>query len=180
MCVCGLKRSIQRSELSWTNQNTNDRIISWEELREEASAAISHGARHRGCIFLSLLVSGLLGLNLLDALSAIIAERAQGRGADVTWSAGWRLGNYVGQLLDCLGIRKTRREVKEVEEEGGGETRGFSGDWRGGWVWRLEGVSVPWWRGKSSRGELLWEEAGQAGLTGSHQWDVIPLGETVQ
>lgn len=37
---------------------------------------------------LSLLVSGLPRLNLLDALSPIIAERARGRGADVTWSAG--------------------------------------------------------------------------------------------
>lgn len=36
----------------------------------------------------SLLVSGLLGLNLLYALSAIITERKQARGADVTWSAG--------------------------------------------------------------------------------------------
>lgn len=72
---------------------------------------------HRGgSVLLSLLVSGLLGLNLLDALSAVIAERAQGWRADVTWSAGCRLGNYVGQLLDCLGLRK-------AEGRGGGSSR---------------------------------------------------------
>lgn len=85
----------------------------------------------RGSVLLSLLVSGLLGLNLLDALSAVIAERAQGWRADVTWSAGCRLGNYVGQLLDCLGLREAEGGVGSggvVEGEGGkGETSKFNG-----------------------------------------------------
>lgn len=63
-------------------------IISLEELGEDKNPASSRGPHLRGRVFLSLLVSGLLGLNLLDALSPIIAERAQGWGADVTWSAG--------------------------------------------------------------------------------------------
>jgi len=75
----------------------------------------------RGRVFLSLLVSGLLGLNLLCAL---IAERAQGRRADVTWSAGRRLGNYVGQLLDCFGIRKP-----EGRERGGGAKKSSEGNY---------------------------------------------------
>lgn len=72
----------------------------------------------RGSVLLSLLVSGLLGLNLLDALSAVIAERAQGWRADVTWSAGCRLGNYVGQLLDCLGLRKAEGRGKSSRRGG--------------------------------------------------------------
>lgn len=75
---------------------------------------------HRGSVLLSLLVSGLLGLNLLDALSAVIAERAQRWRADVTWSTGCRLGNYVGQLLDCLGLRKSRGEGKRSRRGGRG------------------------------------------------------------
>lgn len=59
-----------------------------EEHCEVESVASSLGPHHRGCVLLSLLVCGLLGLNLLDALSAIIAERAQSREADVTWSLG--------------------------------------------------------------------------------------------
>lgn len=94
----------------------------------------------KGCVSLSLIVSGLLGLNLLYALSAIIAERAQAKAADVTWSAGWRLGNYVGQLLDCLGIRKPEgRKERERGRQGGGEglkdSAGTEGEgchnWRG-------------------------------------------------
>lgn len=46
------------------------------------------GPHHSGCVLLRLVVCGLLGLNLLDALSAIIAERAQSWGADVIWSLG--------------------------------------------------------------------------------------------
>lgn len=85
---------------------------------------------HRGSVLLSLPVSGLPGLNLLDALSAVIAERARGWGADVTWSAGCRLGNYVGQLLDCLGLRKAEgRGI--VVERGEGETSKVSGHGRG-------------------------------------------------
>lgn len=116
--VCGLQRGTLTSVLSWTYQNTSDFLISWEELREDTNPASSHGPHHRGRVFLSLLVSGLLGLNLLDALSAIITEWAQGQGADVTWSTGWKLGNYVGQLLDCLGLRKPGGREKDVEEEG--------------------------------------------------------------
>lgn len=86
--LCGNQTSTRRPILSWMNQNTSDWIISWEELHEDKKPATGPGPHHRGCIFLGLLVSGLLGLNLLDALSAIIAERAQGRGADVTFSTG--------------------------------------------------------------------------------------------
>lgn len=86
--VRGLEKGRLRSVLSWTTQNTSGCIISWEELHEDKNPASSRGPHQRGRAFLSLLVSGLLGLNLLDALSAIIAERAQGWGADVTWSAG--------------------------------------------------------------------------------------------
>lgn len=78
---------------------------------------------HSGSALLSLPVSGLPGLNLLDALSAVIAERALGWGADVTWSAGCRLGNYVGQLLDCLGLRKAEGRGNGVERGGGGTSK---------------------------------------------------------
>lgn len=84
----GLEKGRLRSALSWTTQNTSGRIISWEELHEDKNPANSHGPHRRGRAFLSSLVSGLLGLNLRDALSAIIAERAQGWGADVTWCTG--------------------------------------------------------------------------------------------
>lgn len=117
--LCGLQASTRRPSPSGMNQNQSEWIISWEELHEDKKPATGSGPHHRGCIFLGLLVSGLQGLNLLDALSAIIAERAQGRGADVTFSAGWRLGNYVGQLLDCLGLRKTRGEGKRSGGGGG-------------------------------------------------------------
>lgn len=92
----------------------------WVGSRTPPVAPVLH---RRGSVLLSLLVSGLLGLNLLDALSAVIAERAQGWRADVTWSAGCRLGNYVGQLLDCLGLRKTEGRGKVVER-GEGEFNG--------------------------------------------------------
>lgn len=84
----------------------------WVGTRTLPAAPVLH---RRGSVLLSLLVSGLLGLNLLDALSAVIAERAQGWRADVTWSAGCRLGNYVGQLLDCFGLRKAEGRGKVVE-----------------------------------------------------------------
>lgn len=123
--------------------------------------ASSLGPRHkRLCFPLRPLVSGLLGLNLLDALSAIIAERAQDRVADVPWSAGRRLGNYVGQLLDCLGISKP-----EGRERGGGGRPEDSvwGEGGGGAV--AGGGFCATAVGEEFRGELLREEAGQAGLS---------------
>lgn len=83
---------------------------------------------------------------------------------------GVKAGELCGTIAGLPWHWENQNGGKRSRGGGGvGETRGFSGDWRGGWVRRLEGVSVPWWRGKSSRGELLREEAGQAGLTGSHQ-----------
>lgn len=153
--VVVLKRGKLRSELSWTNQNTNNWLINWEELHEEGRVASRQGPRHRGCVLLSVLVSGLLGLNLLDALSAIIAERAQGRGADVTWSTGWRLGNYVGQVLDCCDIGNSE-----------GKEWGAKGEDCRDWTAEEEvEVSVSWGQGEKFRAELLRDEGCGAGLT---------------
>lgn len=98
------------------------------ETRTRPAAPVLRGT---GSVLLGLPVSGLLGLNLLDALSAVIAERAQGWRADVTWSAGCRLGNYVGQLLDCLGLRKAEGRGGYRRSGGKGETSEFSGHRRG-------------------------------------------------
>lgn len=57
-------------------------------------------------------MSGLPPLNLLDALSPIIAERAQGRGADVTWSAG-----LAGKIMwDNCWIASGESETEEGED----------------------------------------------------------------
>lgn len=86
---------------------------------------------HRGGVSSSLLVSGLLGLNLLYALSAIITERKQATGADVTWSAGWRAGELCGTIAGLPWHQTTRRG--ERRWGGRGRTKGFCKDW-GGWV----------------------------------------------
>lgn len=59
-----------------------------EEPCEVETVASGLGPHRRGCVLFRLVVCGLLGLNLLDALSAIIAERVQSWGADVIWSLG--------------------------------------------------------------------------------------------
>lgn len=64
----------------------------------QEEAASSPGPRHRGCVFCSLLVKGLLGLNLLVALSAIIAERAQGQGSRCHMVHGVKAGELCGTI----------------------------------------------------------------------------------
>lgn len=115
-------------------------IISWEELGKDKNPASSCGPHHRGCVFLSLLVSGLLGLNLLDALSPIIAERAQGWGADVTWSAGLA-GKLCGTIAGLPWPQETRREGGKRCGGGGGRPEDSAGA-EGGWVRWLQGFST--------------------------------------
>lgn len=108
-------------------------------------------------------MSGLLGLNLLVALSAIIAERAQGRGADVTWSTG-KAGGIMWDNCWIALASGNKKEEGKGRGGGGGRPAGTGG---GLGVWWPEEVFVPPW---SRGGELLREEADQAGLTrGSHQ-----------
>lgn len=101
-------------------------MISWEEQSKDKDPAGGSGPHRRGRVSLCLHVSGLRRLNLLDALSPIIAERARGRGADVTWSAG-----LAGKIMwDNCWIA-----LAPGNQRGGGRDRGGLGDGGGG---RLE------------------------------------------
>lgn len=58
---------------------------------------------------------------------------------------GVKAGELCGTIAGLPWHRETRREVKEVEEEEEGEDQRIQRGLEGGWVRRLDGVSVPWW-----------------------------------
>lgn len=74
-----------------------------------------------------------------------------------------KAGELCGTIAGLPGHQETRREGQR--SGGGGERLEDSAGTGGVGCGRPEGVSVPRWWGKECRGELLLEEAGQAGLT---------------
>lgn len=66
-------------------------------------------------------MSGLLGLNLLDALSAIIAERAKGRGSRCHMVRRVKAGELCGTIAGMPWRQETRRDGKEKRRRWRGE-----------------------------------------------------------
>lgn len=134
-----------------------DRIISWEKLREKASAASSLSPRHRGCVFLSLLVSGLPGTKSPGCSECYNRWASAGPGSRCHMVHRVKAGELCGTIAGLPWHQKNRREGMRSRGVGGGGR--LSRDWRwrggvgGGAEWGgVVGISLPRWWKKSSRG----------------------------